>query len=81
MHFVVFSPCSRANLGAAASTAPARAQAAREDDARAHGAQREAAAHFAHVLQREPAARCAHEGAACGDDGPEPAGHPRLVSE
>lgn len=33
------------------------------------------------MLQREPAARRAHERAARGDDGTEPAGHPRLVSE
>ena len=33
------------------------------------------------MLQRQPAARRAHEGAAGRDDGPEPAGDPGLVPE
>uniref|UniRef100_A0A8P0NSY8 ISL LIM homeobox 2 n=1 Tax=Canis lupus familiaris TaxID=9615 RepID=A0A8P0NSY8_CANLF len=71
----------RARGRPAALAAPARAQAGGEDDPRADGAQREAAAHPADLLRRQPAARRAHEGAAGGDDGPEPAGHPRLVPE
>lgn len=33
------------------------------------------------MLQREPAARCPHEGTAGGDDGSEPASHQGLVPE
>ena len=58
-----------------------RPQAVGEDHAHQDGAEREAAAHAADLLQRQPAARRAHEGAAGGDDRPEPAGDPRLVPE
>uniref|UniRef100_A0AAQ4RMN6 LIM zinc-binding domain-containing protein n=1 Tax=Gasterosteus aculeatus aculeatus TaxID=481459 RepID=A0AAQ4RMN6_GASAC len=72
---------SRTHLGPAARAPAPRPQAAGEDHARAHGAQREAAAHAADLLQRQPAARRAHEGAAGGDDGPQPARHTRVVPE
>ncbi|PNI37955.1 ISL2 isoform 2 [Pan troglodytes] len=68
-------------VGPAARVAPARAQADGEDDPRADCAEREAAAHSADLLRRQPATRRSHEGAAGGDDRPEPAGHPRLVPE
>jgi len=56
-------------------------QAVGEDDPDPDGAEREAAAHAADLLQREPEARRADEGAAGGDDQPEPPGHPGLVPE
>lgn len=71
----------RCRVGATALAAHARAQAGREDDQGADCSQREATAHAADVLRRQPAARRAHEGAASGDDRPEPAGHPRVVPE
>lgn len=71
----------RSRGGPAGFAAPARAQADGEDDPRADRAQREAAAHSADVLCCQPAAGRTHEGAAGGDDWPEPAGHPRLVPE
>uniref|UniRef100_A0A8D0B618 ISL LIM homeobox 2 n=1 Tax=Salvator merianae TaxID=96440 RepID=A0A8D0B618_SALMN len=66
---------------AAGLPASARAQAGGEDDAGADGAEREAAAHAAYLLRCQPAPGRADEGAAGGDDGPQPAGHPRLVPE
>lgn len=72
---------SRAHLRAPARAAASRAQAAGEDHAGPDGAEREAAAHAADLLQRQPAARRAHEGAAGGDDRAEPARHPGLVPE
>lgn len=71
----------RAGTCAPAPTPQPRPQAVGEDDPCAHCAQREAAAHTAHMLQRQPAARRAHEGAAGRDDRPQPASYPRLVSE
>lgn len=71
----------RAGTCAPAPTPQPRSQAVGEDDPGAHCAQRETAAHTAHMLQRQPATRRAHEGAAGGDDGPQPASYPRLVPE
>ncbi|KAK7913651.1 hypothetical protein WMY93_013862 [Mugilogobius chulae] len=69
----------RPSHGAAGSASEPCAQTVGEDDARADGPEREAAAHTADLLQRKPAARRAHEGAAGGDDRPEPQGHQSLV--
>lgn len=71
----------RAGTCAPAPTPQPRPQAVGEDDPGTHCAQREAAAHTAHMLQRQPATRRAHEGAAGGDDGPQSASYPRLVPE
>lgn len=70
---------SRPSNGAAGSASEPRAQAIGENHARPDGAEREATAHAADVLQRKPAARRAHERAARGDDRLEPQGHPGLV--
>ena len=67
--------------GAPAPPSEPRPQAVGEDDAGEDGAEREAAAHAADVLQRQPEAGRADEGAAGGDDRPEPPGHPGLVPE
>lgn len=78
-----FPPTSTCRAGdSAAGPAPEpRPQAVGKDDAGADGAEREAAAHAADVLQRQPEAGRADEGAAGRDDGPEPAGDPRVVPE
>ncbi|KAH9369972.1 hypothetical protein HPB48_001849 [Haemaphysalis longicornis] len=57
------------------------AAAAAQADSGADGAEREAAAHAAHLLRGQPEAGRAHEGAAGRDDGPLAAGHPGLVPE
>lgn len=71
----------RAGACAPAPTPQPCPQAVGEDDPGAHSAQREAAAHTAHMLQRQPTARRAHEGAAGGDDRPQSPSHPRVVPE
>lgn len=71
----------RAGTCAPAPTPQPRPQAVGEDDSGPHCAQWEAAAHTAHMLQRQPAARRAYEGAASGDDGPQPASYSSLVPE
>lgn len=73
-------PCRR-RVRKTALAAHARAQAGGEDDQGADCAQREATAHPADMLRRQPAARRAHEGAASGDDWLKPTGHPRVVPE
>lgn len=75
------SSTRRAGDSAAGPAPEPRPQAVGKDDAGADGAEREAAAHAADVLQRQPEAGRADEGAAGRDDGPEPAGDPRLVPE
>lgn len=72
---------SRAHLRPAAGPTAPRPQAAREDHPRADCAEREAAAHLADLLRRKPPARRTHEGATGGDDRPQPARDPGLVSE
>ena len=67
--------------GAAGPASEPRPQAVGEDDAGPDGAEREAAPHVADLLQRQPEARRADEGAAGGDDRPEPQGDPGLVPE
>ena len=76
-----FLPARRPGDGAAGPAQKPRPQAVGEDDARPDGAEREAAPHAADLLQRQPAARRADEGAAGGDDRPQPAGHPGVVPE
>uniref|UniRef100_A0A8C3GLN7 LIM zinc-binding domain-containing protein n=1 Tax=Cairina moschata TaxID=8855 RepID=A0A8C3GLN7_CAIMO len=71
----------RAGARAAAGPAAAGAQGGGEDDPREDGAEREAVAHAADLLRRQPAPRRPDEGAAGGDDGAQPARHPRLVPE
>ena len=72
---------SRPGHGAAGPASEPRPQAVGEDDAGQDGAEREAAPHPADLLQRQPATGRPDEGAAGGDDRPEPQGDPRLVSE
>ncbi|XP_063268509.1 insulin gene enhancer protein ISL-2 isoform X2 [Prinia subflava] len=71
----------RAGARAAACPAAAGAQGGGEDHPRADGAEREAAAHAADLLRRQPAPRRPDEGAACGNDGAQSPRHPRLVPE
>ncbi|KAG0418404.1 hypothetical protein HPB47_004869, partial [Ixodes persulcatus] len=54
---------------------------AAQADSGADGAEREAAAHAAHLLRGQPEAGRAHEGAAGRDDGPVAQGHQGLVPE
>uniref|UniRef100_A0A8C9EHE9 Uncharacterized protein n=1 Tax=Pavo cristatus TaxID=9049 RepID=A0A8C9EHE9_PAVCR len=75
------SPPRRAGARTAARPAAAVAQSGREDHPRADGAEREAATHAADLLRRQPETRRPDEGAAGGDDGAQPARHPRLVPE
>lgn len=72
---------SRAYLGPAASASASRPQTAREDHPCANCTEREAAAHTANLLQRQSEARRPDEGAASGDDRPQPTGDPCLVPE
>lgn len=72
---------SRTNLSPAARAATSRPQTAREDHPGPDGAKREAATHAADLLQRQPQARRPNEGAASGDDRPQPASDPGLVPE
>ena len=72
---------SRPGFGAAGPASEPRPQTVGEDDADPDGAEREAAPHPADLLQRQPEARRADEGAADGDDQPEPQGDPGLVPE
>lgn len=78
-------PCpflnSRTNLGPAARAAASRPQTAGEDHPCPDGAKRKAAAHAADLLQRQPETGRSDEGAAGGDDRPEPQGDPGLVPE
>lgn len=74
------SPC-RPGVDAAGPAPKPRPQAVGEDDAGQDGAEREAAPHAADVLQRQPEAGRADEGAAGGDDGPEPQSDSGLVPE
>lgn len=74
LHRDSFGPAS------SSSTKPCP-QAVREDHPGPDGAEREAAPHPADLLQRQPATGRSDEGAAGGDDRPEPKGDPRLVSE
>ena len=75
-------PLLRTGFGPASPPPPEpRPQAVREDHPDPDGAEREAAPHPADLLQRQPAAGRPDEGAAGGDDRPEPAGDPRLVPE
>lgn len=76
-----FSPPRRAGARTAARPAAAVAQSGREDHPREDGAEREAAAHAADLLRRQPETRRPDEGAAGGDDGAQPARHPCLVPE
>ena len=80
-HFSTTPTCRR-GFGPASSPPPEpRPQAVGEDDPGPDGAEREAAPHPADLLQRQPATGRPDEGAAGGDDRPEPQGDPRLVSE
>lgn len=72
---------SRTNLGPAACAASSRPQTAGEDHPGPDSVKREAAPHAADLLQRQPEARCPNEGAAGGDDWPQPASDPGLVPE
>ena len=74
-------PNSRTGLGSDPGAAASRPQTAGKDHSSPDGAEREAAAHAAHLLQRQPEAGRPDEGAAGGDDGPESAGDPGLVPE
>lgn len=58
-----------------------RPQTVGEDHPSPDGPEREAAPHPADVLQRQPAAGRPDEGAAGGDDGPQPQGDSGLVPE
>lgn len=78
----LFFPLLRHSLGAPSSSSPEPcSQAVREDHPSPDSAERKAAAHPADLLQRQPATGRSDEGAACGDDRPEPQGDPRLVSK
>lgn len=83
MYFLSLSPPPlRNSVGPASPTPPEpRPQAVREDHPSPDGSEREAAPHPADVLQRQPATGRPDEGAAGGDDRPEPQGDPRVVSE
>lgn len=76
-----FPVLSRPSDGAAGPASEPRSQAVREDDSRKDGAEREAASHVANLLQREPAAGRADEGAAGGNDRPQSQSHPGVVPE
>lgn len=76
-----FSVLSRSCNGAAGSASEPRPQAVGEDNAGQDGAERETAPHVADLLQRQPEAGRADEGAAGGNDWPEPKGDPGLVPE
>lgn len=75
------SALSRPGHGAAGPASEPRPQAVGEDHAGQDGAEREAAPHSADLLQRQPETGRPDEGAAGGDDRPQPQGHPGLVPE
>lgn len=82
LHFQNLSPPLRNSVGQTSPSPPEpRPQTVGEDDPSSDGLEREAAPHPADVLQRQPTTGRSDEGAAGGDDRPQPQGDPRLVSE
>lgn len=79
--FALVCGVCRPGFDAAGHAPEPRPQAVGEDDACQDRAEREAAPHAADLLQRQPEAGRADEGAAGGDDRPEPQSDSGLVPE